>query len=185
MVALGFGRRRRYHGEGMGSSGARVSGARLGQRGRAEPGPVGLPMGAAVSPGRAGGGGRAPVRDLGSGPVLPRCPVATAAWLLGRGFVLPSESGPPGALQCCQSGAVSAGVSSVSVCAGSGSVGREEAAVVEETSSEGPERGLSTARRLLRGYAEYISPCFPGKWPGPWGKKRGVRSPGCPIPVAA
>lgn len=50
--------------------------------------------------------------------------------------------------------------------------------------SRGPERGLSTARRLLRGYAGYVSARFPGDWPGPRGKKRGVHSPRCPVPVA-
>ncbi|KAL2296224.1 hypothetical protein Nmel_018518 [Mimus melanotis] len=132
-------------------------------------------MGAAVSPGR--GGGWAPIRDLGSGPALSRCPVTAAVWVLGRGFVLPSRSGPAGALQHCQSGVVSAGVSSVAICTGCGSVGREEADVVRETSVEGPERGLSTARRRLRGYAGYSSARFPGKWRGLWERKRGLILP--------
>lgn len=179
---MGFGRRQWYHGEGRVHSGARDSGGRPGQRSRAEPGAVGPLMGAAVSPGQAGGGDWAPVRDLGSGPALPRCPMAAAAWVLGRGFVLPSKSGPAGALQRCQSGVVSAGVSSVAFCACYGSVGREEAAVVGETSIEGPKRGLSTGRRLLQGYAGYSSTRFPGKWPGPWGKKRGFILPSASFP---
>uniref|UniRef100_A0A8U7NS14 Core Histone H2A/H2B/H3 domain-containing protein n=1 Tax=Corvus moneduloides TaxID=1196302 RepID=A0A8U7NS14_CORMO len=125
------------------------------------------------------GGGRPPVRDLGSGPALPQCPVAAAAaWLLRRGFVLPSKSGPAGAVQRCQSGAVSAGVSSVAACGGCGPVGREEARNRHKPlswgkrQSRGPERGLSTARRLLRGSAGYIPARFPGDRPGPRGKER-------------
>lgn len=53
----------------------------------------------------------------------------------------PCPFGPAGALQRCQSGAVSAGVSSVAVCAGCGPVGREEATVVGETSIEGARAG--------------------------------------------
>lgn len=172
-VDLGFGRRQRYHGEGRGSRGVRGSGGRPGQRGWAEPGSVGPPMAVAVSPGRAGEGGRPPIRDLGSGPALPRCPVAAAASLLGRGFVLPSKSGPAGALQRCQSGAVSAGVSSVAVCAGCGPVGREEATVVGETSIEGARAG-SVNRPApppgLRGIR--LSP-LPGGLARPEGEEKG------------
>lgn len=95
LAAPEAGRARRWLWGSDGGGGTMVrprAGAGLGAPSRtARPGWVG-PCGAAngrrCQPRPGSGGGWAPVRDLGSGPALPRCP--GAARLLGRGFLLPS-----------------------------------------------------------------------------------------------
>ncbi|XP_039420149.1 serine/arginine-rich splicing factor 12 isoform X1 [Corvus cornix cornix] len=137
-------------------------------------------MAAAVSPGRAGDGPRCvtlgPARRFLSAPWPPPPPGSC-----GGGLSCPPNPAPPvpsSAVRAVRCQPVSPRSRFVPVAGRldgrkpATGTSRCRGGNVSRGGPSGPERGLSTARRLLRGSAGYIPARFPGDRPGPRGKER-------------